>query len=411
MAMQGSQWLRLSGHGRYFRRMALLACLLFSLKAGAQQASASFTVRIRLASAEDTPRVRVAPLMYDKDFAFSFTLDDGLASAYRVALPFFRGGRVSGPYTDQWGSDQGADGRDYPGLYYSDGCGHREPFRAAVALNARNQMQDTASRPGFLSWAMADSLYHAGWDILSHGYSHATGRDVDAAAEVERNNRAVEDRLKVRMRGFVIPGGRDDYLSDTPYTRAAVHAGMETVQCEHFGNWTVDLDTAVFRPGLTLGRKFLHTSPATGVMSGDTAVFKRIARELARGDKFWINAFTHGVGEENLWRISLVFPQFRAFFERLEKTWGEDGKDDMWMAPTREVFEYVRSSRLVHYGLRRKGKNLLVTVDLSRVPAGLKYHELTLVVEGGSIKKVKGYHCHAACSPAGRSPALVNVNW
>jgi hypothetical protein len=391
--------------------VALLACLVFPLTAGAQRRPSSFTVKIRLKTAGDSLNVRVAPLMYDKDFAFSFTLDDGLVSAYRVALPFFRGGRILGPYTDQWGSDQGAEAGHYPGLYYSDGCGHLKPFRASVALNAQNQVHDTASRPGFLSWAMADSLYHAGWDILSHGYSHATGPDVDVTSEVLSNNRAVADRLQVRMRGFVIPGGRDDYLSDTPYPRAAFRAGMETVQCEHFGNWTVDLDTAVFRPGLTLGRKFLHTSPETGTMIGDAAVFDRIAGELARGDKFWINAFTHGVGEQNLWRISLVFPQFRAFFERLAATWGEDGKDDMWMAPTCEVFEYVQSSRLVRYALRREGKNLFVTVDLSRVPPGLKYHELTLVVEGGSIKKVSGYNCRAAGSPPGRSPALVNVNW
>jgi len=391
--------------------MAGLACLLLPLRAGAQHAPASFTVKIRLTSAKDTPRVTVAPLLYDKDFAFSFTLDDGLISAYRVALPFFRGGRVSGPYTDQWGNDQGADGRYYPGLYYSDGCGHRKPFRAAAALNALNQINDTSSSAGFLSWAMADSLSHAGWDILSHGYRHATGRDVDVASEVARNNRAVEERLRVRMRGFVIPGGRDDYLSDTPYTRAAFGAGMETVQCEHFGNWIVDLDTAVIRPGLTLGRKFLHTSPETGTMIGDTAVFDRIAAGLARGDKFWINAFTHGVGEQNLWRISLIFPQFRAFFGRLASAWGLEGKDDMWMAPTPEVFEYVQTSRLVRCFLRRKGKKIRVTVDLSRVPPGLKYHELTLIVDGGSIQKVTGDNCHAACSPPGHSPALVNVEW
>ena len=79
-----------------------------------------------------------APLKYNKDLAFSFTLDDGLVSAMRVVLPYFMGGRVSPSYVDEWGYDQGGDGRIYPGLYFTDGCGHRRSFHAAVAVNGRN---------------------------------------------------------------------------------------------------------------------------------------------------------------------------------------------------------------------------------------------------------------------------------
>lgn len=392
----------------------LLSWIMTAWPAGAQQAAATLRIKIRLQEAAPSARITLAPLLYDKDFAFSFTLDDGLVSDYLVALPFFAGGKVAGSYTDQWGSDQGADGGSYPGLYYTDGCGHPKPFRAAIALNARHIAADTVVSPGFLSWWQVDTLYRAGWDILSHGYQHLTGRGVDAAYEVRQNNREVEDHLHLEMRDFVIPGGKDDYLSDGPYTEAAFRAGMETVQSEHFGNWIVRLDAARFLAGLKLGRKFLHTSVSTGEMVGDSLVFNRISAGLAAHDRCWINAFTHGVGKDNLWQISLVFGEFKAFFQRLAAAHGEGGRDDMWMAPTQEVFEYLETSRLAGCKVDRHGRNFLVTIDLGKVPRNLKYHELTLVVEGGILKKVKGLNCRVEgvhSGRSGRSPALVNLIW
>src|SRR5690606_25520610 len=102
------------------------------------KSSSNDTIRIIItldAPAADA-NVSITPLRYNKRFACSFTLDDGLVSAARVAFPFFNGGQVAPSFKDQWGFDQGGDGADHPGLFYTDGCGNPRPFTAAVAVNA-----------------------------------------------------------------------------------------------------------------------------------------------------------------------------------------------------------------------------------------------------------------------------------
>jgi hypothetical protein len=393
--------------------------LLFLLFAGlcgtaaGQHAGTSLTIVIKLSQPPDSVSIKAAPLKYNKDFAFSFTLDDGLISDYLVAFPFFSGGSVSGKYKDQWGYDQGADGKQYPGLFYTDGCGHPLSFKAGIAINAKNVVQqNTIADPGYLSWTQINRLYHAGWDILNHSYDHATGTAVDARQEVARNNQAVRDHVKMNMKDFVIPGGKDDYKSDGPYTKAAFDLGMETVQCEHFGNDIERIDSGLLLAHLKLGRKFLHTGLATGRMVGDTALLKVIGSGLRQHHRFWINAFTHGVGNQNIWHISLVFPQFSSFFDQLAKCYGQKGADDMWMAPTQEVYEYLLTRGSAKYTVIRMRRRVIVKINVEDLPGGLRYHELTLLINGGGhIKNAKGRHCSIESYSGDKGPQMVNVRW
>lgn len=294
--------------------------LLIFISGSAQRANRNISITIKLEKPSDTFTVKIAPLKYNKDFAFSFTLDDGLTSDYLVAFPYFSGGTVSGKYIDQWGYDQGADGKYYPGLFYTDGCGHSIPFKAGIAINAKNiNGADTIFHHGFLTWKQLKDLSDAGWDILNHGYSHATGKNVNAKYEIKKNNEAVKKHIGIEMKDFVIPGGHDDYISDTSYTKRAFEAGMETVQCEHFGNYLIKIDSTLNLAHLKLGRKFLHTS-RTGFPN-----FKDLER-LSQNKGFWINAFTHGAGNQNIWNISLIFPQFRSFFQNYIYNMGKEEK-------------------------------------------------------------------------------------
>lgn len=377
-----------------------LACL-----PSAAQSRRQRTIRIRLEHPADSLHIYAAPLRYDKDFAFSFTLDDGLVSAYLVAFPFFSGGKVASAYVGSWGSDQGADGNAYPGLFYSDGCGNPEAFRAAIAINAKS----IGAASGWLDWKQVKGLYDAGWDVLNHGFAHATGGEVDAVFQARHNNEVVRQQTGIVMKDFVIPGGAGDTLSDGPYTRAAFSLGMETVQCEHFGKGFTLLPVPPPASGLKLGRFFLHTSAAGGI-TGDSLLLASISSGLSRGRRFWINAFTHSVGGDNLWHISLVFPLFRAFFQQLEASYGLKGSDDMWMAPTQEVCEYLITRERTVCSVRRRGKTATVTI-LDNTPRGLRRHELTLVVKGARIRRVKGRGCHVESYGGAGAKQLINVDW
>lgn len=368
------------------------------------QTHPAMTIRIRLEHRTDSFRIYPATLKYDKDFAFSFTLDDGLVSDYLVALPFFHGGTVAPVHKGSWGSDQGGNGRAYPGLFYSDGCGHPQAFAAGIAINGKN----IGAASGWLDWHQVKALYDTGWDVLNHGFGHLTGRGVDAGFEVKHNNEVVQQHAGILMKDFVIPGGRQDSLSDGPYTRAAFSEGMETVQCEHFGRGVALLPVPGLA-GLKLGRFFLHT--AAGRMTGDSVLLAAISSGLGQGRKFWINAFTHSVGNDNLWHISLVFPEFTAFFRQLAAAYGLQGADDMWMAPTQEVYEYLLTRKRTTCSARRRGKTVIVTINAGAVPAGLRRHELTLVVQGAPMRKVKARGCHVESYGGTDGRQLINLDW
>lgn len=396
------------------RRTAFFFLLLFFQRpAFGQRTDGDIVLAVRLRKKSDSVGIYLAPLKYNKTFAFSFTLDDGLISAYKVAFPFFNGGKVSGPYKDQWKYDQGGDGKYYPGLYFTDGCGHRIAFRAAMAINAgKIEGSNTVDHPGFLSWSQIDSMYRAGWELLNHGYMHRTGLEVKAGYEVSENNKVLKDVLNIDMKGFVIPGGKDDLVSDGAYTEAAFDMGMQTVQCEHFGDYILIPDKQSTLSHLKLGRKFLHSALTDSTRSNGAALFNEINTHLRDGKSFWVNAFTHGVGNQNIWGISLTFTGFKNIFDKLASRYGEQGCDCMWMAPTQEVYEYLRNRRALQYDIHKKGKWILLRLHAALLPSGSKYREFTFVMRPGQrIKKIHCDGCIVESYSSGEESELINLKW
>lgn len=404
----------------YIKRLFALWALLFIVAkiSNAQKADSIIAVSIKLKKAADSFSVNMAPLKYNKSFAFSFTLDDGLVCDYLVAYPFFNGGKVSGSYMDQWGNDQGGDGISYHGLYFTDGCGNPVAFKAAIAINAKSmEGGDTVSPHGFLTWKQIKTLYGAGWDVLNHSYSHATGKNVEASYEIKKNNEEVERHLGFEMKDFVIPGGHDDIMSNGPYTKAAFTSGMQTVQCEDFGNYLVMLDSTLDLHHLKLGRLFLHTTNRSlngtvnrSLSEAETSVlFDTIHNNLKKG-VFWVNAFTHGVSNQNIWNISMTFPEFISFFNQLAANYGYPGADNMWMAPTQEVYEYLLNSHSIKYQIKKRGKTIIILINKKTIPKGLRYHELTFLLNSDRhIKSVSGIHCHIESYTKSENQDIINI--
>lgn len=422
----------ISPGGTYKKWLLLILPLVYSHPVFAGNRDSTFTIIIKLkANRNNYPvSIKTAPLKYNKNFAFSFTLDDGLVSDYLVAFPFFSGGTVSGKYTDQWGYDQGADGRGYPGLFYTDGCGQSIPFKAGLAINAKNiNDADTLLHHGFLTWKQIQTLHQSGWDILNHGYTHATGKGVNVKYEIEQNNEVVKNKLGIEMKGFVIPGGRGDIFSNERYTKAAFDLGMETVQGEGFGNYLINIGPELNLSQIKLGRLFMRavtdtingiitqkirfrSGPNPAVHGTEAALFKNIDFSVNDNQTFWINAFTHGVGNKNIWNISLVFPVVKSFFNKLEIKYGEKGADNMWMAPVTEVYEYLLNARAIKYMVKRYPKKIKLVIDKKAFPLYLKYHELTFIIAGRrAIRSVRCKGCIVESYSKGKNGNLININW
>ncbi len=318
-----------------------------------------------------------APLKYNKKFAYSFTLDDGLASAYSNVLPMFKGGKASNDAV-------------YPGFFYTDGCGHKVPFKAGIAWNSVNSagVDIHIDNPSCLTWQQLDTLYSIRWDILNHGYSHKTrGYDsqglpnpslpeqiYDDEININKDKVALMTQNKIKMNHFVVPGGDNGY-----YERAFAN-GAKAVYDQ---NWQI--------PGG--GPGLMVTNPLNyhnfllnrNIMSNDAKAANRIIdfaanTSINENQNYWVNSFTHDV-ETNASSGGVDIDTLFQHMTHVEKTYGIKGKDQVWMAPLQEVFEYCALRDHIKFTWKQESNKVYIDFDLTQVPDDLRYGSLTIIID------------------------------
>lgn len=112
------------------------------------------------------------PLKYNKDFALSFTMDDGPKDTYTHAFKLFTGGII--------------EGVNYTPKYYTDGCGNDINFTMSTAIYSISSYQDKdAHEPGSdqailnVTWPEISEMYQKGFSVINHGFSTSTSADIN----------------------------------------------------------------------------------------------------------------------------------------------------------------------------------------------------------------------------------------
>ena len=382
------------------------ACCLSVLCWQLCPAQTTLVLHLRLASAQKTA-ITPARLKYNKHMAFSFTLDDGYRSAFTCAYPLLNGGQVSPPLPDEYHSDSGGDGRYSPGLYYTDGCGSRIPFKLAVALNAGIVYDHPANRAR-LSWPEVTTLYRSGWDILNHGYHHLTKHGTDFNNEVLQNIREVKTRLGFTLTQFVVPGGEHDPGYEHDYEKDAFASGHFAVASYTGTGPAIPVDQPVELKGMIYARDFFGSHK-------DSVNLPAVDRQLARIDSLmrqpqptWYNAFTHNAGNGNLWGISLIYPEFKYLMTTLASRYGQQGNDQLWMAPWQQVYEYIWLRDRIQTSVVQHGRAVTLRLVVPRIPPGFRYRDISLHVATGSKFTVSRSALHTSHNGAGKHD-LINI--
>jgi hypothetical protein len=147
------------------------------------------------------------------------------------------------------------------------------------------------------------------------------------------------------------------------------------------------------------------------------AFFKSIDHVLRAREKTWINAFTHAVGNDDVWGISLRFSDFRALFDGLAARYGARGKDNLWMASFQEVQDYQIIRHTLKYTVTVEGRRLYCRFDPRTVPAGLRHNACSFVWKSIlPIRAVKCQGCRVESYTAARpgkkiQQQVININW
>ncbi len=308
-----------------------------------------------------------AILKYNKEFAFSFTFDDGLDDAYSLGFKLLSGGYSS------------VDGITYPGLFSTDGCGNRFPFRAGIAWYTVNQYNVDLHNgsPGYIAYAEAIELYHSGWDFFNHSYNHeANSGSVDYRWQLASNSRSFKSNTGIDLRHCVPPSG------DTSYIAPAFSIGSIACFTSSYGyngcSEVSDVTVPVSLPNPVYWRHLINSDDDTPA-SLKQAIESWVAT-TGPGKQKWWNEFTHRVDYKHT-GSSLEFPDFREYFNYLEKNFGSSGKDNGWFASAAEVFEYLIVRDKVVIQLQKIGSVLVVLIDYSQVPTNFRYYDLSLLIK------------------------------
>jgi len=370
-------------------------------------AADTIQLQFTFANAPATCNIQKAPLRYNKKFAFSLTLDDGLADAYSAAYPLLKGGTIA------------ANGYNCPGLYYTDGCGNQLNFTAGAAITSQNSTgQDihNGSFPEYLTWEQMNQLYLNGWDMLNHSLSHQAGWSGAPLPASVYTDQVVQNTLRVKnqtaaainMTQFVVPSGDSYYY---PYAFAN---GMKAVYNQF---WTPDfqyglnVDAPLALNNFLLNRNSMEDNLTTLINQIDL-----VAAQSLTGTHYWWNDFTHSIANfSGPVSGGLQFANFRQYMEHIAANYGANGADNVWAASLQEVYEYlaVREGTVLNWQLN--GNQLTATLLLNNVPDSLRHTALTLLVNTdqnfGNVQITKGTGVVYTFNGTAPNNRLINLTW
>jgi len=338
-----------------------------------------------------------ASLRYNKDFAYSLTLDDGLIDAYTYAFPLLNGGLVTGNNTV------------YPGLFYSDGCGNPLPFTAGLSWYSVNSAANDIhiNTPSYITWNNLIEMNNVGWDVFNHSYSHAAYGTTIYDYQVSQNVTYVKTKTNIDLKHFVVPSGDQNYILP------AYAAGMKTV----IGNNSnyrgfpsgYRIDQPVNYDDFKIYKRIMDDSNSD--TSNIMLKVNGVAAMSVNGQHYWWNDFTHHVGIQP-YASSLKFSTFEYYMSHIAQIYGINGLDNIWMAPIEQVYDYliVRDRTSINCSLT--SNILTIVIDYNNVPNDLKTNAITLninadknisdiLVTGGSVNSFKG----------SGNRKIVNLSW
>lgn len=358
---------------------------------GSQQQGARPVVTVTFAE-NVTPgdfTIHKADLKYDKSFAYSIQVDDGLNYIMGVAFPLLEGGSL--------------DGEDVPGLTYTDGCDNEVNFKMATAHYSwntynQNDMHDPAnnynsSEDGTITWSDIIELYQGGWGIYNHGFLD-NGMEGGLEYAVMRNhsytkrNTYNEIAGGINMNLFVIPASALE-LGDV-----ALENGYNQILSNNYpGEPFFDVNNDDY---------YNTKIPRAFGLGFILSTVESLAQNAQSGIK--------GMGTTGMHELSM--PDFRNAMEEIEQSYGKSGSDEIWFTTSEEVIQYlyVRDNLVVQETINGNTVTLTLQNDL---PTDLRFYALSLLIDSEieitNVEIQNGFNPSYNTSQG--DSTLINLNW
>ncbi len=378
--------------------MLFLLTGLFPLKAGAIDSLKNIVVTVTFSAPPSSFTVTKVPLRYDKDFAYSFQIDDGGKDIYTHGYPFFEGGTISGT--------------SYPGLKYTDGCGNDLYFKMSTSLfsfstygGGETDMHDpnSAYAPLNVTWPEVNELYQHGWGVSNHGLtSSSTG---NMPYDIARNHSYVKLKTQSAVTGgidmgiFVNPNGSEAY---SPYAFAQNYLVCYRVGYT-LGDPSLNVNATWDHNQIKMGRN------GVGNNVNLPALVDAMAAASTGSARHWGVHFTHAITNGG---YGYDFATFQTALNYVANTYGKNGLDNIWMATEEEILDYLLIKDAITIQTQLTGNILKITFS-GTIPSSYKYyiHSLKVAADQPIASVTATGISGMTHNGAGTNNALINLNW
>ena len=189
------------------------------------------------------------------------------------------------------------------------------------------------------------------------------------------NDSIIEAQLGFNTTHFAIPSGDND-----GYRLPAFNNGNVAIHGQYYlmqgnGGWQIDsiLD-------LTQLELYRNTLEEEDLPYGED--IDSIALLTQNGNHYWFSEYAHRVGYPGDPYIFIYVDDFKNYMTFIENNFGRYGDDNIWFAPTQEVYEYLLVRDKIEISSTQILNNqFIVEFDLSELPINLRRYSLSLQLE------------------------------
>lgn len=270
----------------------------------------------------------IPTLKYDKHFAFSYTADDAVVGAY---ARFWR--RVNKKWIDDieffhkhCTPTTGYQPENTLGM--TDGCNNERRFQASVAIwpNVHNEYQPngfmeestSSTQMPYITWDEVATIVDFGGSVCYHNvdeikYDNSNPEQIVSGIE--------EDRIKTlnkigrSMKIMSLPDGNRAYLEASKLIPSITMIRTD-----------IDASLISLQETKSLYKKHLYN----GFSEDKEKILQEMEEQNNSSIPYWMSYSTHQLDDT-------IIP----FFEKINKTYGKEGKDNIWFATIDEIYEYI----------------------------------------------------------------------
>jgi hypothetical protein len=407
------------------------------------KADSNKVITITFATTPISPVVSKTKLKYNKDFALSYSFDDGLIRGYDTAFKYMNGG-----YSDYLGQYFG-------GLYFTDGAGNNVPFRGGYAFYTRNSSYSDIhiNTPSYIKWTQLQEAVDSGWNVFNHGYisasvpaenpnyvyyigdpgGHATGSldyayeltqaNIDVASHINLKNNAGTVTGPLNVSQVILPNGDGKYIQpafDNGFNAVYAQNGIfpfdgSTTTAPTFTNISdpISNNRHVMPRWFDYEYKYL---PAGEYPGGLFNHVDQVASLSTGSIKYWTQEFTHQITASTYypdWNGGITWDSWKSLMDHIENTYGRFGNDKAWVAGAEEVYNYmmVKQNSIITQNL--VGNVLTIEIDTTNVPANLKNYALSLLISSDNNAVINNinYGIDFTHHTDNKTTGLINIDW